>query len=497
MVINIHNPEEREELFPELVDGTKDFYYYPENKAIAVSKEGYVLNLVTNRLLVVSYVENVRSRNKRAIINIPGYKNIPYNTSGTTSLHRVIARTFVGRPLIYKDIPYKDLQVNHIDCDSTNNSPDNLEWCTNIENVQHFFDSGESTQSVPTVIKNVRTGQIKKFPSISGVVRFFHIPMGSLSELLKLYSGGLAYQGWLIKYDDGSAWSNVKYDLAFPNRKPVVLKNIKTEEIVYFDTLVKTSDFLGINYFTLALHIRSESYLKYRYNDWVISLNEGMSWPNIDINDESKNFLSNSLFVVKDLVNDREYSFGSRVDCYNFLGILEGRFRSYVDQGNYKKFRLGNFIIRKFGDDDYPDLNIDSPDYPHNRSTIVEIKNIHSNEVIRFESAGEASRYLDVKRATLNNALLKGFNYRYRIGDWIVRREDQEWPELNMAHSSLRPAVESRDYKIVDISNGNITIVSGITEVSRLVGASRGRVDRGLKKDNVVQINGYEISYYE
>lgn len=122
---------------------------------------------------------------------------------------------------------------------------------------------------------------------------------------------------------------------------------------------------------------------------------------------------------------------------------------------------------------------------------------MHSNEVLRFESVGEASRYLDVKRATLNNALLKGFNYRYRIGDWIVRREDQEWPELNMAHSSLRPAVESRDYKIVDISNGNITIVPGITEMSRLVGASRGRVDRGLKKDNVVQINGYEISYYE
>lgn len=64
-----------------------------------------------------------------------GYQHVKFTVNGIGKeplVHRLIALTFVPNP---NNLP----QVNHKDGNKTNNTPDNLEWCTASENILHMY----------------------------------------------------------------------------------------------------------------------------------------------------------------------------------------------------------------------------------------------------------------------------------------------------------------------------------------------------------------------
>ena len=84
-------------------------------------------------------VRNIKTKSiKSQYLNDSGYYMISCsygNKSKPARVHRLLAETFIENPLNLKCI-------NHKNGIKTDNSIENLEWCTHLENMRHAFSTG-------------------------------------------------------------------------------------------------------------------------------------------------------------------------------------------------------------------------------------------------------------------------------------------------------------------------------------------------------------------
>ena len=63
-------------------------------------------------------------------------------------VHRLVAKAFIPNP---ENKP----NINHKDCNVKNNCVDNLEWCTQSENVRYAVKCGRRVSNLPNARKKV------------------------------------------------------------------------------------------------------------------------------------------------------------------------------------------------------------------------------------------------------------------------------------------------------------------------------------------------------
>lgn len=115
-------------------------------------------------LYEVSNLGKVKN-NKKIISSVDdgnGYLRLHLSKEGKVKsfrVHRLVAEAFIENP-------YGLPKVNHIDGNKKNNVVDNLEWCTQAENVEHAYSSGLSTRNVPRQVKAIdANGNVQYFTS--------------------------------------------------------------------------------------------------------------------------------------------------------------------------------------------------------------------------------------------------------------------------------------------------------------------------------------------
>lgn len=93
-----------------------------------------------------------------------GYRHVELAKDGTRkafTVHRLVAMTFIPNPNNYQTI-------NHIDEDKTNNTVENLEWCTPSQNMRHtislhsekYHITGKPFSQKGKVVQMSKTGEI-------------------------------------------------------------------------------------------------------------------------------------------------------------------------------------------------------------------------------------------------------------------------------------------------------------------------------------------------
>lgn len=222
---------------------------YPEFSFIEVSSLGRVRTLdrvVTRgngKLLI-------KGRILKQQRNGGGYLQVWFKVNGKNvdkSVHRLVAQTFISNP---DGLP----QVNHRDCDRTNNCADNLEWCDASYNARYREKYGVSAAEAwghPMFAINLNTSEVLCFKSQSEASRMLGVGMGNINNVVKgrrKQAGGY----WFTEDSSIEAIKNDKDKLrnivaGKVSDYSIFAINLTTLEVLHFSSRSEASRALRIN----------------------------------------------------------------------------------------------------------------------------------------------------------------------------------------------------------------------------------------------------------
>lgn len=171
---------------------------YPEYPFIEASRFGEIRTIdryVTDKRYGKRFVKGHILKQYR---HRKGYLLVAFRLNGklvNLRVHRVIASCFLKNPL---GLP----EVNHRDCNPSNNHLSNLEWCSGDYNIAYREKYGKAL-SCPLYAVNLKTLEVLRFKTQSEAGRELGVSNSSISNALK---GRCNHVGgyWFVKADSNA-----------------------------------------------------------------------------------------------------------------------------------------------------------------------------------------------------------------------------------------------------------------------------------------------------
>lgn len=197
-----------------------------------------------------------------------GYLRVHFSVKGKVfnrQIHRIVASCFLPNP---RNLP----QINHKDCNRTNNNVNNLEWCTAQYNMAYKEKYGvsakESTKTLrkPVFAVDLKTGEVLHFESQNETARQLKVGQRDIYAVLKGQKNTAG--GYWFTEDESEITEEkireIKGNMNFLGG--VITVNLKTFKISYFTSQRESGEQLNIPYQKINAVLRGRQ--KTTYDHW-------------------------------------------------------------------------------------------------------------------------------------------------------------------------------------------------------------------------------------
>jgi len=197
---------------------------------------------------------------------------------------QVLVHLLLARAFVVNDDPINKIYVNHRDGDKLNLDLSNLEWVTSRENVIHAVNANLRPDNIPCEVRNVKTGAVKNYSSISEGMRDIGLK-GAIKPIKRVLNGTVVPNLFLGLYEfrtDGkSDWYYTSFErISAPRieRGPFQALHVETGKEIMAKTLSSLSVLTGVTIDRIYTVMRSETpktvggyyFRKFMLEDWPL-----------------------------------------------------------------------------------------------------------------------------------------------------------------------------------------------------------------------------------